>query len=98
MCKYRLFDVGTDYILHDTGKIVDVKTPPQFDERNQLTNRGSVVSDLFNLFGFRSDYDGGYYPINYFYANGTQIIAADAIGIMYNITNRPLTWYLRKGT
>lgn len=91
--NYRIYEVDRDGLLHNTGKTVSVVTMPIFNYRG-LCSRGSIVEDLFAVFGF-TQYSASY---------GIEISGTNSND--FNITYRyhcgdmgvKPTWYLEKGT
>jgi len=89
--RYEVYDVDLAGNKHYTGKIVEVVKPPTFDGYS-IIDRGSVVQDLFKLFGF-TQYIANYTPRR---VRDTK----DDIELTYHyisLGERP-TWYLKKGS
>lgn len=90
MHRFQIFEVDKDGTRHDIGKVVLVKTIPQY-EGNYCTSHGTIATDFFTLFGFDK-------YLNHFYFN------RDGERDFIITTNYgggegyKATWFLKRGT
>ncbi len=87
---FRVYSVDRDGNRHDTEKTIVVKELPTFSRTRQIQSIGSVVLDLFELFGF-TQY-AAYYRPRISETNPNDLV----IWYSYNEGEKP-TWYLSRG-
>lgn len=89
--RYRVYEVDRNGVRYYTDKILSVKEMPLIRD-GLLCNRGSIVHDLFAIYGF-TEYAPSY---------GISITNHDDFNITYNYPTDNVgirtTWYLEKGT
>lgn len=91
MHKYRVFDVGVDGSLSDTGRVLEFEPIQDEYYRDQFANRNDIVKALFAYYGF-TQYVESYNPVA-----STKNPGDIEITYSYPSGGRKPTWYLKKG-
>jgi hypothetical protein len=96
MHQYKVYDADLSGNRYDTGKIVEIKEPPMLNGYGEFITYGSIISDLFNLFGF-TKYVAMYRPRRR--DNDYEIVYSHNVegAITPESNGTRVVWYLARG-